>query len=163
MQRCKCDIQLGGSMTSVTADKTVTVPELAILRHLHGADSVSNIVPFEWIEDWGVEDDAEERERLFATYESVARIEDRGFIERLFPAMQPLPRALRQIGIDARAAAAALRAKAEKQIEAAKKMEETQAKAGFTSDTDDDRGELPAVLRGGRGVKSAIDRVTEKS
>lgn len=64
MQICNCTVALGGDMAMVVVKERVTVPELMILRAVHGEDSVRNI---DVIENADV-DDVEERTRLQLIY-----------------------------------------------------------------------------------------------
>lgn len=162
MLRCTCTVQT--AITHVVTNKVVTIPEIAVLQHLHGRDAVRDIVPFEKIEDF---DDAQERERLFLTYEAIAREEERGFIDRLFPTSQLLPTSLRKIGVDPASAAAAIRKRAALLEAQAKQLED--APKGELDEDDD--AEYEDVLKGlpvepdvkrGRGRPPKVDLSVEK-
>lgn len=161
MLRCTCTVRT--SITHTVTNKPVTIPEVAVLQHLFGRDAVSDITPVGVIEDFN---DADERERLFLTYEAVAREEERGFIDRLFPQSQLLPTSLRQIGVDPKTAAAAIRARA-----AALEAQAAQLDAAPKGDLDVDAeyDEVlkdlpvePTVVKRAPGRPKAIDLTPEK-
>ena len=70
MQICNCTVAIGGEVGMTVLKERVTVPELAILRVIHGEDAVRNI---EVIADEAI-DSGEERSRLNAVYRSPENI-----------------------------------------------------------------------------------------
>ena len=42
-EQIKCDIAINGDSRSVITKKPVSIPEVVVLRHIHGDDSVTNI------------------------------------------------------------------------------------------------------------------------
>jgi hypothetical protein len=66
MQICNCTVALGGDINMVIVKERVTVPELMILRAVHGEDAVRNI---EVIDTVSI-DTGDERSRLMTTYTS---------------------------------------------------------------------------------------------
>ena len=65
MQRVNCFVRLGGDMLNTVPKQGVTVAEIAILQHLHGADAVVEIQPTTNKQDIA---HAAEIERLRDTY-----------------------------------------------------------------------------------------------
>tara|TARA_B100000963_G_C22360664_1_gene551434 strand:- start:81 stop:449 length:369 start_codon:yes stop_codon:yes gene_type:complete len=59
-EQIKCDIAINGDSRSVITKKPVSIPEVVVLRHIHGDDSVTNISV---IGQWD-HDDEGERDRL---------------------------------------------------------------------------------------------------
>lgn len=125
------DVRINGSMEHVVTNKRVTVPEIALLKVIHGSDAVMGIRNSADVPDY---EEEEERERLRATYD--ARPRDEGpLMERLFGLTARLPVTLKDIGIDARAVAkeaeAALKAAQDRAAEASAEVDaEEQAEAG---------------------------------
>lgn len=166
MQYCKVDVQLAGKLTDIVKGKRVSVPEIVILRHIHGNDSVSNIrvLPPEAIDldadDYVPYDDAAERDRLFTTYERVAPENERGFINQLFPQMQALPRTLRHIGVYAVAEAENKREQAARLLAEADSLEasETGEDEFDTSTTEEqvrkERADRRRAARAGAGAEA---------
>ena len=90
MQICNCTVAIGGEAGMTVYKERVTVPELAILRVVHGEDAVRNI---EVIGDEDVES-SEERSRLTAIYTN-----PEGVVRDAFGAVGPLPKTLDDAGI----------------------------------------------------------------
>lgn len=90
MQICNCTVAIGGEVGMTVAKERVTVPELAILRVIHGEDAVRNI---EVIADESM-DSIEERSRLVAVYRSPENI-----VRDTFGAAGALPKTLEDAGI----------------------------------------------------------------
>lgn len=90
MQICNCTVAIGGEVGMTVAKERVTVPELAILRVIHGEDAVRNI---EVIADESM-DSSEERSRLNALYRSPENI-----VRDTFGAAGALPKTLEDAGI----------------------------------------------------------------
>ncbi|HNQ99466.1 MAG TPA: hypothetical protein PKN52_05665 [Trueperaceae bacterium] len=119
MRQYSCSVRLAGEMLQVVTGKIVTVPEIAVLRDVHGADAVLDIRPADPVE----RDDATERERLRKRYDNPTP-DSQPRVDRLFgPAFQPLPKTLREIGLDPASQAAVLRAQAEAAATAAALLE----------------------------------------
>jgi hypothetical protein len=156
MQRCKITVAM--SITTVVTNKIVTVPEIAVLQHLHGKDAIRDITMFDIVEDF---DNDVERERLFMTYEAVAREEERGFIDRLFPVASLLPTTLRQIGIDPQRAIRAMREQAEKLAAQADEMEAAADTEENPLDAEDTAAlaEVPRTIRAPRVSKPKVDPI----
>jgi hypothetical protein len=64
MQICNCTVAIGGDMGMVVVKERVTVPELMILRAVHGDDAVRNIEVIDTVSM----DLADERTRLQTIY-----------------------------------------------------------------------------------------------
>lgn len=113
-------VRLGGSLLHVVTNKLVSVPEIVILRQIHGNDAVLDIKPAaapEIFDEAGGEidySDEFERERLVRTYEAFAPEEMHGLVERMFPPMHALPSTLRHIGHDSKKIAGKMREDAER-------------------------------------------------
>lgn len=90
MQICNCTVAIGGEAGMTVVKERVTVPELAILRAIHGEDAVRNI---EIIADDDI-DSSEERSRLTSIYKSPETI-----VRDTFGAAGALPKTLEDAGI----------------------------------------------------------------
>lgn len=90
MQICNCTVAIGGEVGMTVAKERVTVPELALLRVVHGEDAVRNI---EIIADEDI-DSGEERSRLNAVYRSPENV-----VRDTFGAAGALPKTLEDAGI----------------------------------------------------------------
>lgn len=119
MRQYLCSVRLGGSTQHVVANKVVTIPEIAILRRVHGDDAVHDIRPPKDPElrvakdDYGVtRTEADERERLRRLYNNAHPDDPEAIVDRLFGPMAPLPQSLSQIGINPKTAADDMRRKA---------------------------------------------------
>ncbi|MFA5712252.1 hypothetical protein [Mycolicibacterium sp.] len=110
-------------MTQVVTGKIVTVPEILVLRRLHGDDAVLGIQPAPEGQANVDRTDAQERERLKRRYDNPTP-DSEPLVDRLFgPAHHPLPKTLSDIGVDPAAQAAQLRAQAEAMAAAATALE----------------------------------------
>lgn len=123
-----CSVKLGDSNNHVVPNKPVTIPEIAVLRRIHGDAAVTDIRPYKVdgkdqmkLRDGRPITDAEERERLAQRYQ---RGEEAIRIDALFGAMGALPKSLREIGIDPARAAADLHKRAEEMAAAAASLVE---------------------------------------
>ncbi len=105
MQFCTCTVRHAGDMTMEVPNKVVSVPEIDILRFLHGKDAVLNIVAVQTpqrkdIDDpdgppiLGYGDDTEHEAYLRSTYGNKAVDEVYGKVIR------KLPTTLQEIGIN---------------------------------------------------------------
>ncbi len=90
MQICNCTVAIGGEAGMTVLKERVTVPELAILRVIHGEDAVRNI---EVIADESV-DSADERSRLGSLYKAPENV-----VRDTFGAAGALPKTLDDAGI----------------------------------------------------------------
>lgn len=101
MQFCNLTLRLGGLLTSTVFKTDVSMPEVLILRHLHGDDAVNDIVPTEF----RAVAQSEEWDRLARTYDQLAGSAsptgDRpSVMGSLFPgAVRRLPVSLTEIGL----------------------------------------------------------------
>lgn len=123
MQFCSVTVRLGASLLHTVTNKIVSVPEIQVLKHIHGHDAVVDIVPYgrgaidpesrQFVAD-ALYSHEEERERLRVTYELNNNNEEAlGLVGKLFGLMGPLPERLRDINIDPRAEAKRVRAEAD--------------------------------------------------
>lgn len=83
MQFCDCLVLIGGDIGNSIQKERVSAPEIAVLRSIHGNDSVRNIV----IKSNENVDSAQERERLAGIYKDE-------FIAGLFGKFGELPETL---------------------------------------------------------------------
>jgi hypothetical protein len=90
MQICKCTVAIGGDPGMTITKERVTVPELMILRAVHGDDAVRNI------EVTGESDvsSPEERERLISIY-----VNPVGVVKDTVGAAGALPKTIDESGI----------------------------------------------------------------
>jgi hypothetical protein len=91
MQLCNITVAIGGEAGMTVHKERVTVPEIMILRAVHGEDAVRNI---EVIEDADI-DASEERSRLGAVYKNPETI-----VRDVLGAHGNLPKTLDEAGID---------------------------------------------------------------
>ena len=132
MKTYLCSVRLAGSMQHVTTNKRVTVPEIAVLRRVHGEDAVIDVRPA----GETTRTDAEERERLRKTYDN-ATPDSEPLVDRLFGALGKLPTSLAQVGIDPKTQAEALRRQAEQLSAAAEALnDEPEVDSLFGDDED---------------------------
>jgi hypothetical protein len=152
VKQYKCSVRLGDSLNNVIPNKVVTISEIVILKAVHGHSAIVDIRPCRDVKDGKPRkdtdsdetvqhyleradvprSDAEERERLRAIYDNV--LPGESVVDRLLPALQPLPRTLTSIGIDPKAAAEELRRQADALSASAALMDEEPAPE---SDEDD--------------------------
>lgn len=123
-----CTVMLGGDILQQVSEKVVTVPEISILRFLHGDTSVVNIVPIrraplnEAEKAMAAAAEHQERDRLRRIYGKNAE-EDKLLVDIVFPgAMSKLPTMLSEIGLDADTQAKQLLEKAAAMTEAAQAL-----------------------------------------
>jgi hypothetical protein len=90
MQVCNCTVAIGGDAGMTITKERVTVPELMVLRAVHGEDAVRNISVI------GKSDvsSPEERERLISIYIAPA-----GIVKDTVGAAGSLPKTLDESGI----------------------------------------------------------------
>ena len=91
MQIVNCSVAIDGEAAMTVFKERVTVPEILILRAVHGDDAVRNI---EVIADEKIET-AEERARLTAIYRNPENV-----VRDTFGAAGALPKTLDDAGID---------------------------------------------------------------
>lgn len=91
MQLCNITVAIGGDAGMTVHKERVTVPEILILRAVHGDDAVRNI---EVIEDADIES-TEERQRLGAVYKN-----PEGVVKDVLGPTGALPKTLEEAGID---------------------------------------------------------------
>lgn len=90
MQLANCRVRLGGDMTNEVLKQSVTPAEVAVLRLIHGDDSVLKVEPFKQDK----RPHAQEFERLLAEY-------GQKVVEAAFPGVAPqLPVSFKDIGIN---------------------------------------------------------------
>jgi hypothetical protein len=86
MHTYSCKVRLGGSVINEVPKVGVTVPEMVLLQHVHGADSISNVAYSKAVER--TED--EERDRLRQVYGTSVKSKQR--VEQILGMdHQPLP------------------------------------------------------------------------
>lgn len=96
MQTVTCDVRLNGDVGSVVRKEGITVPEVLVLRAIHGNDAVVNITA---TEGRNVSQKAE-FDRLAQKYR-VRTSDDKALVPSLFPGAIPqLPTRLAEIGIE---------------------------------------------------------------
>lgn len=139
MKQYTCSVKLGDSNNNIVPDKVVTVPEIAVLRAIHGAAAVFAIRPaaetvkakgktetrpmVKTTEDGDAWTDDMERERLTRRYQK-GEGNSSVNIDQLFGGpLAPLPKTLRAIGVDPVAEAAKFREQAEAALAAAKALD----------------------------------------
>jgi hypothetical protein len=90
MQVCNCTVAIGGEAGMTVVKDLVTVPEIMVLRAIHGEDAVRNIavVANEDI------DSNEERSRLMSIYRM-----PEGIVKDTLGATGPLPKTIDDSGI----------------------------------------------------------------
>lgn len=94
----KAKIRLKGSVQNEVIAAALSVPEILILRKLHGKDAVVNMEP---IENQKVKN-ADERARLHRKYgRGLASMEPPLSVDRLFGTYAPLPKSLDELDPDA--------------------------------------------------------------
>lgn len=151
MIQYKVSVRLGGSTQQVVPNKVVTIPELALLKAIHGPDAVNDIRPADSVER---SDDAE-RERLKKRYDHALPDQEGSLVDKMFSPFQPLPRRLSAIGMDPGAEAARLREQAAAALAAADELDAAPLGAGDPDDDVDELfGEKPAAASG-RSRKAA--------
>lgn len=139
MRQYSVSVRLGGSTQQVVTGKIVTIPEIAVLRALHGSDAIVDVCPAPKEIREIARTDAEERDRLKRRYDHPTP-DAEPLVDKLFGGpLGRLPTKLAEIGIDPRAEADALRARAEAMSASATVLdEEGEAPADEDSDVDVD-------------------------
>lgn len=96
MQHASCLVALSGDITYTVVKPDVTVPEIALLKAIHGADAVRDIKPT----FMDKRPHSVERERLTYEYGAARDHKDEPLISKIFPGLAPLPVTFRDIGLD---------------------------------------------------------------
>lgn len=165
-----CTVRIAGSPLHTITKKLVSVPEIRVLKQIHGPDSVLDIRPLYRYDptshdpkgrpgvavpdgdpcgEWS---DERERERLAAEYEGAGGPLDEtgGLIAKLFGAFGALPKRLADIGIDHKAEARRMREEADRMAAAIEAMpddlpeEDEIAEFEEEFDADEDKGAVEA-------------------
>lgn len=140
-------VQLAGDRNQVVTNKgPVTVAEIAVLKVIHGADSVGDIRLYRHDPDRDPLPEitqAELREQLRLRYQNALPAGNDPIVDKLFGPMGALPTTLADIGIDAKSEAARLRAQADAAIAAAVQLETTPEESVTDAQ---ERAELEAFL-----------------
>jgi hypothetical protein len=140
-------VQLAGDRNQVITNKgPVTVAEIAVLKAIHGSDSVNDIRLYRHDPDRDPlpeMNQAELRDMLRQRYQNALPAGNEPIVDRLFGPMGALPATLADIGVDAKSEAAKLRAQADAAIAAATQLE-SQPEEGEPSA--EERAELEAFL-----------------
>lgn len=120
-------VVLAGDRNHVVTNKgPVTVAEIAVLKAIHGADSVQDIRLYKHDPDRDpieVPTMTELRDQLRLRYQNALPAGNDAIVDKLFGPMGALPTTLADIGIDAKSEAQRLRAQAEATIAAADQLE----------------------------------------
>ena len=90
MQVCNCSVNIGGEAGMSVVKNYVTVPEIMVLRAIHGEDAVRNI---EVVSNDDI-DSNEERSRLLSIY-----LMPEGIVKDTLGATGPLPKTIDESGI----------------------------------------------------------------
>lgn len=90
MQICRCTVAINGNPGMTVVKEGVTVPELIVLRAIHGDDAVRNIE----VTDEATVNSAEERERLMLRY-----VSPMGIVRESIGAVGALPKQVAEAGI----------------------------------------------------------------
>lgn len=137
MLQYQATVRLGGKQNHAVTGKIVTIPEIAILRHLHGGDAVDITGKGEEI----ARSDAEERDRLRKRYDNPTP-DATPLVDQLFGGpLGRLPTRLSQIGVDVQAQAAHLAAQAQAMAAAAANLTEGAAETDVDELFPDDETE----------------------
>lgn len=99
MELVDCTVRLGGSLQHTVRKHNITVPEIVVLKAIHGDDAVVEMVLLDKI---AKRSNAAELARLSQVYEPMGEKDvNKGLLRSLFPGHAPaLPRTLSEIGID---------------------------------------------------------------
>jgi hypothetical protein len=120
-------VMLGGDVNQVVANKgPVSVPEIAVLKAIHGDSSVQDIRLYEPPPGRSMpapQTASELREELRLRYQNALPAGNDPVVDRLFGPMGALPTTLEEIGIDAKAEAKRLRESAKAAEKAAQQFD----------------------------------------
>lgn len=90
MQVCNCTVAIGGEAGMTVVKSFVTIPEIMVLRAIHGEDAVRNI---EVLSNEDINSN-QERERLMSVYKM-----PEGIVKETLGATGPLPKTIDDSGI----------------------------------------------------------------
>lgn len=122
-------VRIAGSTQHVQTGKVVTIPEIAVLRHVHGTDAVSitGKAPAATTKVDGMSErprtDADERERLRKIYDRPTP-DSEPITDKLFGPLAKLPTRLSDVGVDAASQAKELAAQAAALTAAAQSLQD---------------------------------------
>jgi hypothetical protein len=150
MRQYYCSVSLGDNVQHIVTNKLVTIPEIAILKRIHGESAVTSIRPATGdmklarneFED--LRTDADERERLKKVYDN-ATPDAEPLVDRLFGPMGALPTTLTAIGVDPKVAAEEMRRRAAELEAAAAVMSDDDEDTPAAVDEDEFFDEAPVV------------------
>jgi hypothetical protein len=158
MQWCTCTVRLGGSRDHEVVGKIVTIPELLLLKSIHGDEAVVNIVPCDAPEQFDPEGApipyvaSEERTRLELLYGPET-------VKDIFPdRFATLPTSLKQAGLDPASQAKTLREKAQQMLADAERLDATGDEAEASIFGEDEELAAPVAKPVGRPPKSNANR-----
>lgn len=131
-------VMLGGDRNHVVTNKgPLSVAEIAVLKAIHGADSVHDVRLYQHPADADPLETPtmpELREQLRLRYQNALPAGNDPIVDKLFGPMGALPTTLADIGIDARSEAAKLRAQAAVAQAAAAQLESHDETSGEDAD-----------------------------
>ena len=90
MQICNCSVAIGGEVGMTVRKERVSVPELLVLREIHGADAVRNVEVIGEV----ARDSNEERARLRSMYPKAGEDGKTSIVEGVLGKHGPLPKVL---------------------------------------------------------------------
>lgn len=173
MRQYFCSVRIGGSTQHVTANKLVTIAEIAVLRKLHGNDAIADIRPAKGAdgapllganEDGRPRSDAEERARLAHIYDiKLPGDESSPLITELFGPYGSLPRSLREIGVDPNEAARALREQIKNMEAQASALADEEDAFADEDAAFDELDEVPEPPVAKRGKKADVDAMFDEA
>lgn len=135
MQFYTVSVMLAGDRNQIVSNKgPISVAEIAILREIHGAESVFDFRPAPKPEGY---DRGEHLEQLKVRYSNATPGEVNRVVERLFGPLGKMPTTLQSIGVNPAAEAAKLRKQAEEAAAAAAKFEDEVAEVAGEDEEDD--------------------------
>jgi hypothetical protein len=115
MRQYTVNVRLNGKLNHVQTGKVVTIPEIAVLQHVHGSDAVQITGKSTDV----ARNDGDERERLRRRYDQPSP-DAEPIVDRLFGGpLGRLPTKLVDIGVDPQAQSAALAEQARQMADAA--------------------------------------------
>lgn len=123
MQVCNCTVAIGGEAGMTVGKDLVTVPEIMVLRAIHGEDAVRNITV---VSNEDIESN-EERSRLLSIYTM-----PQGVVKETLGATGPLPKTIDESGIGDEFVISKTVAKKSKKASATEELELPQETAAET-------------------------------
>lgn len=139
MQIVSCSVRLKGSLNHVVTNKIVSVPELRILRQIHGVDAIQDVKVLRTDANFDHENHRIELQRVYEQGINSDPEQVGGLVNKLFGPFGKLPTNLIEVGINPKAEAARLRAEAAEKLRVAERMET--AGAGEIVDSDEADGD----------------------